>query len=137
MKGRRAVNLESQLKQIVGGLQERVLLVTRRASLEIAQRVIERSPVDTGRFRGNWVCAMHAPAGITRPTTDKDGGETLGAVSAALSGWQAGQTIYITNHLPYAYRLEHGWSQQAPHGMVRLTVAEFVQHVKSVVETLK
>ncbi|NBT33816.1 MAG: hypothetical protein EBT13_18445 [Rhodobacteraceae bacterium] len=32
--------------------------------------------------------------------------------------------IYIQNNLPYANRLENGWSGQAPQGMVALTVAE-------------
>jgi hypothetical protein len=37
-----------------------------------------------------------------------------------------GQTIYITNSLPYAYRLEYeGWSKvKTPAGMVRVTLAE-------------
>ena len=32
--------------------------------------------------------------------------------------------IYIQNNLPYANRLENGWSNQAPAGMVALTIAE-------------
>jgi hypothetical protein len=34
---------------------------------------------------------------------------------------------YITNNLPYAERLEYGWSGQAPSGMIRLSLAEFEQ----------
>jgi hypothetical protein len=37
----------------------------------------------------------------------------------------AGKVHYITNNLPYAWRLEHGHSKQAPAGMVGLTVVEF------------
>jgi len=33
--------------------------------------------------------------------------------------------IYLTNNLPYAQRLEEGYSQQAPAGMVALTIQEF------------
>jgi hypothetical protein len=36
-----------------------------------------------------------------------------------------GQTIFITNSLPYAQRLEYGWSKQAPLGVVRITAVEF------------
>jgi hypothetical protein len=37
----------------------------------------------------------------------------------------AGKVHYLTNNLPYAYRLEYGWSRQAPNGMVGVTVVEF------------
>lgn len=32
-------------------------------------------------------------------------------------------TIY--NPMPYAYRVEYGWSKQAPNGMVRIAIKEF------------
>jgi hypothetical protein len=31
----------------------------------------------------------------------------------------------MTNALPYARRLEYGWSRQAPYGMVRYSVLEY------------
>ncbi len=34
-------------------------------------------------------------------------------------------TGYIFNPQPYGRRLEYGWSQQAPSGMVRITFGEF------------
>jgi hypothetical protein len=37
----------------------------------------------------------------------------------------SGQKIFLTNALPYAIRLENGWSKtQAPQGMVKLSLAE-------------
>ena len=51
---------------------------------------------------------------------------------------RAGQTIFITNSLPYAYRLEYdGWSRQAPAGMVRVTVVEFAQRFERAVRAAK
>jgi hypothetical protein len=35
--------------------------------------------------------------------------------------------------MPYALRLEYGWSKQAPAGMVRVTVAEFQAVVNAAV----
>jgi hypothetical protein len=38
---------------------------------------------------------------------------------------------FLTNNLPYALRLEYGWSKnQAPAGMVGLAVAEFQSIVR-------
>lgn len=36
-----------------------------------------------------------------------------------------GGTVKIINDQPYAYRIEYGWSGQAPAGMVRINIADF------------
>ena len=43
------------------------------------------------------------------------------------SGSQLGDDIWISNNLPYIEALEEGHSQQAPHGMVALSLAEAEQ----------
>ncbi|MFS1538215.1 MAG: hypothetical protein ACL7BU_05405 [Candidatus Phlomobacter fragariae] len=35
------------------------------------------------------------------------------------------KSVYFSNVVPYAYRLEIGHSKQAPNGMVRITAQEF------------
>jgi hypothetical protein len=40
---------------------------------------------------------------------------------AGKDGWPV---IYLQNSLPYALRLENGWSKQAPGGVLALTVNE-------------
>jgi hypothetical protein len=37
------------------------------------------------------------------------------------------ENCYIQNNLPYAERLENGWSKQAPHGMVKITLYELAE----------
>lgn len=44
-----------------------------------------------------------------------------------------GDVVYLTNSLPYAQRLEHGWSKQAPRGMVRLSAIEFKRFVRQAI----
>ena len=41
-----------------------------------------------------------------------------------------GATITISNPQPYAYRVEHGWSKQAPEGMMRRALIEYPELVK-------
>ena len=95
---------------------------------QVMALVILRSPVDTGRFRGNWQATHGAPA---TSEIDRNGAQAaisdMESVVAALKG---GRVTFLTNNLPYASRLEFdGWSSQAPEGMVRKTVAQFGQIV--------
>jgi hypothetical protein len=109
-----------------GGKADQVI---RKVVLDVGKAIINRSPVDTGRFRGNWNYASVSINTSTSGGADKTGSSALARIQAGLTGWATGQTIYITNSLPYAVRLENGWSQQAPSGMVRLTVVEFRQYI--------
>lgn len=80
-----------------------------------------------GRFRGNWQIGFNtAPEGET-DRIDKSGAETLAAGSAMLAQFRAANdsVIYFVNNVPYAVRLEFGYSKQAPRGMVRITAQEF------------
>jgi len=104
-------------------------LVIRKIALDIFSRVIMKSPVDTGRFKGNWQVAIgNVPAG-TLEVNDKDGSATISKVTAATLGLRAGQVIYLVNNLPYSRKLEYGHSKQAPNGMVRLSLREYPQVV--------
>jgi len=108
-------------------------LAVRKITLEVFSRVILRSPVDTGRFRGNWQAAVgNIPSG-TLELDDKSGTATVSKAAAATMGVKAGDIIYLANNLPYAMPLEEGHSQsQAPNGMVALTAQEF----KSIVDAV-
>lgn len=112
-------------------------LVVRRAALELQSGMIEKSPVDTGRFKGNWQCGIGAMNADTSQGEDKSGQGAIGRTAATLAGWRPGQTIWLTNSLPYARRLEYGWSQQAPAGMVRLTFQAYGSAVQKAVESIK
>ena len=99
---------------------------TRKIALELLRSLVLKSPVDTGRFRANWV--------ISEGSIDFDidalpdtGVIVIGKI--VLDGLHVDETIYITNSLPYGPKLEN-WSKQAPSGMVRLTVAELPQTVR-------
>lgn len=105
-------------------VEERIVLVAQKIGMEALRRVVLKSPVDTGRFRGNWLVAIGSPAGGTVARTDKSGGETIREGSSVITGLSEAQAIYLTNNLPYASALENGHSKQAPGGMVAVTLAE-------------
>lgn len=110
--------------------------VVRKVGLDLTASVVRKSPVDTGRFRANWNIAFGHIDVLTTTGTDKSGGGTVERARVLLNGWQVDQDIYLTNSLPYAIPLEYGHSDQAPNGMVRLTVTEFQTFINAAVAEL-
>ncbi|MCY1042715.1 HK97 gp10 family phage protein [Corallococcus sp. bb12-1] len=120
---RKGARFSKQVEAFAQAAKGRANEVVRKTALGILANVVTVSPVDTGRFRGNWQVGIgDRPAG-TVDTEDKDGGAVISREGAKLEGVEVGETLFITNNLPYARRLEFGHSQQAPKGMVRTTLA--------------
>lgn len=96
-----------------------------QVALEVFRRVVIRSPVDTGRFRANWQYGVDIPAGqiIDNPAWTPQTKAPPPKEPAPVLSLEV--VHVISNHLPYARRLEYGHSAQAPGGMVRITVGEF------------
>lgn len=115
----------------------KIELAHRKIALDAFSRVILRSPVDTGRFRGNWQVSIGSIPDDVIELEDKAGSVVISKVTAKVLELEAGDTIYLINNLPYARRLEYGWSGQAPGGMVRITAAEFQPIVKKVIEQIR
>lgn len=111
--------------------------VARKVAFEAFSAVVMRSPVDTGQFRANWLLSVGAPAqGYTLKKTDPSGAQATAEASKALN-IPAGNVVYFVNNLPYAQRLEFGWSKQAPGGMVRLTIKDMQQFLKKAVDNVR
>lgn len=96
--------------------------VIRKATFELFKSVALKSPVDTGRFRANWNVSHGAPDQTV--TTSTNQARALQQAQQALT-LPVGGIVSMTNALPYARRLENGYSKQAPYGMVRYSVLEF------------
>lgn len=112
---------EAQLREFAAKAGARADAAVREVVLEIGRRLVIRSPVDTGRFRSNWFYSLGAPSDATTDETGARQVQGIGEMPAQASG----KVHYITNNLPYAWRLETGWSKQAPLGMVAITAIEF------------
>lgn len=118
-----------QLAQKMGADLE---TVARKATLDLFNAVVRRTPVDTGRFRANWNVTAGAPSYSITEATDESRASTEAAKALTLA---VGGVTYMSNGLPYAQRLETGWSKQAPSGMVRLSAIEFDQYVRKAVQS--
>lgn len=112
-------------------------LVVRKVVLDVGKSVVEKSPVDTGRFRANWQHSVGESNDATSEAVDPSGSATIATLGASIAATPAaGQTHYLTNSLPYAIPLENGHSKQAPAGMVGITVVEYQSFVDSAVAGL-
>lgn len=104
--------------------------VARKSTLDVFTAIKLRSPVLTGRFRANWNVSFGAPNLSTTTSTLSGRIDTEILKSASLP---LGGVIYMSNGLPYAEKLEYGYSQKAPAGMVRITSIEFDRYVQMVI----
>ena len=110
---------------------------TSKASLNRIFKLKAGSVYTGGRFKGNWQVGIGTMNNTNDSPIDKSGAGALGRTQAALEGWKPGQTIFLSNSLPYAKRLESGWSKQAPAGIVALTTQNYAQAVKKAVSESK
>jgi hypothetical protein len=125
--------------------------VTKRVLLEIDARLLMRSPVGNpsnwapqslpappgyvgGRFKGNWQYSKVTASSGTLDVIDPSGAITSPGKQGAILSGNAATVHYFANNLPYAERIENGWSHtQAPNGIVNLIELEF----PSIVEKAK
>ena len=93
-----------------------------RIALKLLRSLIFSSPVDTGRFRGNWVVGLKK-RNTSYTSGPVSGVPNLSAGQSELKKHKNGDSIFISNNLPYAKRLNDGWSQQAPANFVQRAIA--------------
>ncbi len=108
----------------------------RAIALEAFGSIIKDTPVKSGRAKGNWQTSIGIPK---EGEVDRTGeGPALAELSSEASKFSMGKLIWLSNNLPYIYRLEFlGWSKQAPSGMARKNVARIQSIVRKAVSENK
>ena len=115
--------------------------VVRASEIDLSTRIIKRTAVGNptnwktkyppkgyigGAARGNWFASIDSPeTSYNAKNIDTTGAKAIANATATASN-AVGHKFYLTNNLPYIFRLEYqGWSKQSPDGMVRVSVIEF------------
>ncbi len=112
-------------------IEENSDVLTRKVAVAVDGAVVLATPVDTGRARSNWQVEIDSAASgtIEAHVPGKEG--STGGPNAQMAmdlgkeriaDYKSGQTIHITNNLPYIGRLNDGYSAQAPAGFVENAV---------------
>jgi hypothetical protein len=122
-----ALSLEKLAEELTDDLMQQV---TQKLAIQALSGVVLKSPVDTGRFRGNWNVSIDTADRSVSDATDKEGSATITKGTGIISAVPPYRTVWLSNSLQYAARLETGWSKQAPAGMVALTLAELESQLR-------
>jgi hypothetical protein len=136
------------MQKFVDKANKNIGTCVKQTVMEIGNRVVYRSPVGDatkwdaafiksatnlgwigagyagGRFRANWQYGFNSIPSGDLPDIDASGAVSNGRIEDGVFASPVAGVHYITNNLPYAQRLEDGYSKQAPSGMVGLVMME-------------
>jgi hypothetical protein len=101
----------------------------REALLDFTAKVIKATPRDTGRLAGNWQSSINQPI-LTQIAEIRPEGDTIDESANVTKKIKLGDFFFFTNNLPYARRIEEGYSQQMPQGMLRVNIKNLVNTLK-------
>ena len=121
------MTFKSQIEDFTAKAMKAADMVFRGTALDIFGKVIHRTPVDTGRARGNWQTSV----GTYQTDYTSRIGRSLAEAGRVTKTWNIERPIYFVNNLPYIIPLERGSSKQSPRGMVRVTIADFDRIVQA------
>jgi len=99
--------------------------IIRKTAFDLTNAIIMDTPVDTGRARGNWIVSIDRQDDRKIDTEDKSGASTIAKAQNEIFNNPIQKEIWIQNNLEYIARLEYGWSDKSPQGMVGVNVQRF------------
>jgi len=123
------MSFSSDLKKFADKTERNAEKLVRGTSLALFRQVIQRTPVKTGRAKGNWQTDVNRMATSIVERDDKSGAKAIAETIVKTGKFKLGQYISMANNLPYINKLEDGSSKQMPSGMVKITVGEFQREI--------
>ena len=131
-------------KQINDKTDKQLNRIIKKTVFDLTSAIIQGSPTDTGRFRGNWQVSFDTPTDRELSNLDKSGNATISKIGTQINSNKIPLVYWINNNLPYGNSLEYGlypknsktgktingFSIQAPMGFVRLNIVKFNKFLK-------
>lgn len=128
-------------------LQDEINYDVEELSMLVMDECVMRSPVDTGRFRGNWIASVNKETERERETALTASPLPLAraVLKRALRSKVEIREIYIQNNLPYSGTIDDGlypnppksgdktqggYSKQAPRGISDLAIKAALERSK-------
>jgi len=126
-------SVELKFKAIGQMTVEKVSAIQRAVFLEMGKRIIERTPVATGRARSGWNADVEEfNTEVSFPfatnqflTGDEATQKAINSTLAATGKHKTGQDLTLSNNVEYITYLNNGSSKQAPAGMTDEVINEF------------
>ena len=130
------MSLSADLRKIAKKKKQTLNQAYSSIMFDLANQMITMSPKDTGAFQANWLAALNS-GDYTYDKAKTNVSEADGRLTITLGGLTTSSNFYFTNSLPYADELENGHSEQAPSGVVRVTINDFPQIVEKRVREVR
>ncbi len=162
----------AQINSFEQKYEKRCTTLLKKVSLDLFRKVVLKTPVDTGRARGNWMVGINSIPTKTQLKIDK---KPMSRIVHDVSYAKFGDNVALTNSVNYIGKLEYGgypkspkygswhkgdkgvrrggkkkgrlgyyeiksvegFSYQAPHGMVRVSIAEYIPTLNKAVSLVK
>lgn len=116
------MTFQSDLNKLMISLEKEVTKHVRAVASNALNKIVTKTPVDTGCCRANWVVGI----GSVDPTYDpnKKTNDAIQVGEARIKSLETGVSCHISNATPYTVFLEYGTSKQAASGMVSISIEE-------------
>lgn len=128
-----------RIRKLGSNVETNAVKLVRKVALSVDSTVVMGTPVDTGRARSNWQVEIGKPArgtveayapGKEGSTGGQNAQIALALGAGVIATYKGGESIHLTNNLPYIAALNRGHSAQAPSGFVETAVLDGVAQVK-------
>jgi hypothetical protein len=114
------MTFQSDLQRAVVNIKDASGKRVRRIALKAFDVINQESPVKEGTFRANWnasINALNRDFDLEKKSKDVQASVTT-ATAVITDGAKLGNTVFICNSVPYALKLENGYSPNKPNGVV-------------------
>ena len=113
---------------IYADLEEDVNKLARATAFNLLTGIVKKTPVDTGRARGNWQLNINNPISSISDEKSQSGAAAINKGAAVIGKAKDIEfpVFWLTNNLPYIGRLNNGYSQQAPAKFVETEIKRVV-----------
>ena len=112
--------------------------IIKKACIDLYRRIVERTPVDSGRAKASWGLSVFDGDEVVTESQYSEA-QISGIINTEVRGFtteRLGDQVIIYNNLEYIENLENGTSDQAPTGMVMVSLVEFETHFNLALEGL-
>jgi hypothetical protein len=129
---RNLLSFANRMEKLANNVDKEASATASRVAIGILTHLVHVTPVDTSKALSNWQVSLNEPVSDALPpyyegkggsTKNSSAQATLSKAKITLAKKKPGESIYLSNVLPYIQRLNDGHSQQAPVGFVELSVA--------------
>lgn len=102
-----------------GSIKASVYKKTRDSAIALFNNCVALSPVDSGAYRASWLISEGEPEFKWVGRQPRNATELPPPSAPPHLSTKFYRSFFVTNGAPYAMKLEYGWSEQAPQGIMR------------------